>query len=263
MTTVQDLQRFKEEGHKFAVLTAYDYWSAKILDEAGIPVLLMGDSLGMVMLGYENTLRVSMEEMLMHARAVARGASSALLVGDMPFMSYQVSVEEAMRNAGRFLSEGGMGAVKMEGGGKAVVNITRRLVEAGIPVMGHLGLRPQSVHTMGGYKVQGKSEEGAKQILAEAVALEEAGAFAIVLEGIPGEVGEAVTKAVKIATIGIGAGVGTDGQVLVFHDVFGWTERVPKFVKRYTNIGEEVGRAAKTFMKEVEEGKFPGAEQTY
>jgi len=222
MTTVLDVQRFKEEHHRFAMLTAYDYLSARILDEAGIPILLVGDSLGMVMLGYPTTLPVTLDDMIHHAKAVARGSQKALLVGDMPFMSYHVSVEQAIASAGRFLQEAGMHAVKLEGGGR-VVEITRRLSELGIPVMGHLGLTPQFVHQMGGFKVQGKSQAQAARILADAKELEDAGAFSIVLEGVPGELASRVTQALRIPTIGIGAGAGTDGQVLVFHDMLGLT----------------------------------------
>jgi 3-methyl-2-oxobutanoate hydroxymethyltransferase len=263
MTTVLDVQRFKDEHRRFAVLTAYDYLSAKILDEAGIPILLVGDSLGMVMLGYATTLPVTLDEMIHHAKAVARGSRQALLVGDMPFMSYHVSVEQAIASAGRFIQEGGMHAVKLEGGGR-VVEITRRLTELGIPVMGHLGLTPQFVHQMGGFKVQGKSQAQAARILADARELEDAGAFSLVLEGVPGELGSRVTQALHIPTIGIGAGAGTDAQVLVFHDALGLTTgKAPKFVKRYANLAEEIESAAQRFAKEVASGEFPGPEQTY
>jgi 3-methyl-2-oxobutanoate hydroxymethyltransferase len=263
MTTVLDVQRFKEEGRRFAVLTAYDYLSAKILDEAGVPILLVGDSLGMVMLGYPTTLPVTVDEMIHHAKAVARGAHEALLVGDMPFMSYHVSVEQAITTAGRFIQEGGMHAVKLEGGGRTV-EITRRLTAMGIPVMGHLGLTPQFVHQMGGFKVQGKSEKQAAQILADAKELEQAGAFSIVLEGVPSDVATKVTKALHIPTIGIGAGPGTDGQVLVFHDMMGLTTgKAPKFVKRYAKLADEITRAAQEYVREVGDGTFPGPEHSY
>ncbi|HKW58411.1 MAG TPA: 3-methyl-2-oxobutanoate hydroxymethyltransferase [Candidatus Dormibacteraeota bacterium] len=263
MTTVLDVQRFKDEGRRFAMLTAYDYLGARILDEAGIPILLVGDSLGMVMLGYPTTLPVTMDDMLVHAKAVSRGARQALIVGDMPFMSYQASVEDAIRNAGRFVQEGGMHAVKLEGGGQ-VIEITRRLTEIGIPVMGHLGLTPQSVHTMGGFKVQGKTDKQAARILADAKALEEAGAFSVVLEGMPTKVGAAVTNALRIPTIGIGAGPATDGQVLVFHDMLGLTTgKAPKFVKRYASLAEDIARAATAYMEDVRSGKFPGPEHEY
>jgi 3-methyl-2-oxobutanoate hydroxymethyltransferase len=263
MTTVLDVQRFKDEGRHFAVLTAYDFLSARILDEAGIPVLLVGDSLGMVMLGHPTTLPVTMEDMLVHAKAVSRGARQALLVGDMPFMSYQVSVEEAVRNAGRFIQEAAMHAVKLEGAGP-VVEITRRLTEVGIPVMGHLGLTPQSVHGMGGFRVQGKTEAQAARILAGARELEEAGAFSIVLEGIPSKLAAEVTHALRIPTIGIGAGPATDGQVLVYHDMLGLTTgKAPKFVKRYADLAGEISRAATAYAEDVRTGKFPGPEHEY
>ena len=263
MTTVLDVQRFKEEGQRFAVLTAYDYLSAKILDEAGIPILLVGDSLGMVMLGYPTTLPVTVDEMLHHAKAVARGAHQALLVGDMPFMSYHASVEQAITTAGRFIQEGGMHAVKLEGGGR-IVEITQRLTSMGIPVMGHLGLTPQFVHQMGGFKVQGKTEKQAARILSDAKELERAGAFSIVLEGVPSEVATRVTRALRIPTIGIGAGPGTDGQVLVFHDMLGLTTgKAPKFVKRYAHLAEEIASAAQRYAHEVGDGSFPGPEHSY
>jgi 3-methyl-2-oxobutanoate hydroxymethyltransferase len=264
MTTVLDVQRFKDEGRHFAMLTAYDYLSARILDEAGIPILLVGDSLGMVMLGHPTTLPVTMDDMLVHAKAVSRGARQALLVGDMPFMSYQVSTEEAVRNAGRFVQEGGMHAVKLEGGGANIVEITRRLVDAGIPVMGHLGLTPQSVHAMGGFKVQGKTDAQAARIVKEARALEHAGAFSVVLEGMPSKVAATITHELRIPTIGIGAGPATDGQVLVYHDMLGLTTgKAPKFVKRYANLAEEISRAASAYADDVRTGKFPGPEHEY
>jgi 3-methyl-2-oxobutanoate hydroxymethyltransferase len=263
MTTVLDVQRFKDEGRRFAMLTAYDYLSAQILDDAGIPVLLVGDSLGMVVLGYPTTLPVTLDEMIHHAKAVSRGSRQALLVGDMPFMSYHASVEQAITSAGRFLQEGGMHAVKLEGGGR-VVEITRRLTEMGIPVMGHLGLTPQFVHQMGGFKVQGKSESQAARIVADAKELEQAGAFSLVLEGVPNAVATRVTRALRIPTVGIGAGPGTDGQVLVLHDMLGMTTgKPPKFVKRYANLAEEIGRAARQYADEVGAGSFPGPEHSY
>jgi 3-methyl-2-oxobutanoate hydroxymethyltransferase len=263
MTTVLDVQRFKDEGRRFAVLTAYDYLSARILDEAGIPILLVGDSLGMVMLGYPTTLPVTLDDMLVHAKAVSRGARQALLVGDMPFMSYQVSTEQAIASAGRFIQEAGMHAVKLEGGGP-VIEITRRLTEIGVPVMGHLGLTPQSVHTMGGFKVQGKTDAQAARILGDAKGLEQAGAFSVVLEGVPSRLANTVTSALRIPTIGIGAGPGTDGQVLVLHDMLGLTTgKAPKFVKRYANLAEGIARAATAYAEDVREGKFPGPEHEY
>jgi 3-methyl-2-oxobutanoate hydroxymethyltransferase len=263
MTTVLDVQRFKEEGRRFAVLTAYDYLSAKILDEAGVPVLLVGDSLGMVMLGYTTTLPVTMDEMVHHAKAVARGSHQALLVGDMPFMAYHTSVEQAIANAGRFIQEAGMHSVKVEGGGR-IVEITQRLTAMGIPVMGHLGLTPQFVNQMGGFKVQGKSDKQAARILSDAKELEQAGAFSMVLEGVPSDLATRITQALRIPTIGIGAGSGTDGQVLVFHDLLGLTTgKAPKFVKRYANLADDITRAAQLYVQEVGDGTFPGPEHSY
>jgi 3-methyl-2-oxobutanoate hydroxymethyltransferase len=263
MTTVLDVQRFKDESRRFAMLTAYDYLSARILDEAGIPILLVGDSLGMVMLGYPTTLPVTLDEMIHHAKAVARGSRQALLVGDMPFMSYHTSVEQAIASAGRFLQEGGMHAVKLEGGGR-IIEITRRLTALGIPVMGHLGLTPQFVHQMGGFKVQGKTESQAARILADAKDLEQAGAFSLVLEGVPSVLAARITKAVRIPTIGIGAGPGTDGQVLVLHDMLGLTTgKAAKFVKRYADLAEQIAKAAQQFAQEVGSGTFPGPEHAY
>jgi 3-methyl-2-oxobutanoate hydroxymethyltransferase len=263
MTTVLDVQRFKDEGRRFAVLTAYDFLSARILDEAGIPVLLVGDSLGMVMLGHSTTLPVTLDDMLHHAKAVARGSRQALLVGDMPFMSYHASVEQAITSAGRFIQEAGMHAVKLEGGGR-VIEYTRRLTELGIPVMGHLGLTPQFVHQMGGFKVQGKTEAQAARITADAKALEQAGAFSLVLEGVPSKLAAGITSELRIPTIGIGAGPGTDAQVLVLHDMLGLTTgKAPKFVKRYANLAEDIARAATEYAEDVRAGKFPGPEHEY
>src|SRR2546422_825911 len=254
MTTVLDVQRFKDEGRRFTMLTAYDFLSARILDEAGIP---------MVLVGYQTTLPVTLDEMIHHAKAVARGSRQALLVGDMPFMSYHLSVEQAIQSAGRFVQEGGMHAVKLEGGGR-VVEITKRLTEMGIPVMGHLGLTPQFVHQMGGFKVQGKSDKQAAQITADAVALEEAGAFSIVLEGVPSKLAAAITHKLRVPTIGIGAGPATDGQVLVLHDMLGLTTgKPPKFVKRYANLAEQIASAATAYSEDVRTGKFPGPEHEY
>ena len=265
MTTVLDLQRFKAEGKRFAMLTAYDYTTAQLLDAAEIPVLLVGDSAGMVMLGHPTTLPVTMDELVILARAVSRGATNALLVGDLPFLSYQASAEEALHNAGRLLKEAGMHAVKLEGGGPMAVEATRRLTEAGIPVMGHLGLTPQSVHRMGGFKVQGKDPVVAAKILAEAVELEAAGAFSIVLEGIPSALAAKVTQTLAIPTIGIGAGVQCDGQVLVVHDMLGLSRghRKPRFVKEFAQLGELVIDAARRYAAEVEAGTFPDAEHSY
>src|SRR5579859_6477131 len=263
MTTVLDVQRFKDEGRRFAMLTAYDYLTAQILEEAGIPILLVGDSLGMVVLGYPTTLPVTLDEMVHHAKAVARGSRQALLVGDLPFMSYHESVEQAIRSAGRFLHEAGMHAVKLEGGGR-IIEYTSRLASLGIPVMGHLGLTPQFVHQMGGFKVQGRGDAQAERILDDAKALEQAGAFSLVLEGVPSELAGRVTKTLRIPTIGIGAGGQTDGQVLVIHDLLGMTTgKAPRFVKRYANLAETIAKAAETYADEVAKGVFPGPEHTY
>jgi 3-methyl-2-oxobutanoate hydroxymethyltransferase len=264
MTTVLDLQRFKAEGKRFAMLTAYDYTTARLLDQAEIPVLLVGDSAGMVMLGHPTTLPITMDELVVFARAVSRGASNALLVGDLPFLSYQASIEEAVRNGGRLLKEAGMHAVKLEGGGPFAVEATRRLTEAGVPVMGHIGLTPQSVHRMGGFKVQGKDPAVAARIFEDAHELQAAGAFSIVLEGIPSPLASKITASLAVPTIGIGAGPGCDGQVLVVHDLLGLTiGRKPRFVKEYAKLGELVVEAARKYAAEVGDGVFPDAEHSY
>lgn len=261
MTTIRDLAAWKSEGRRFAMLTAYDFPTARTLDEAGIPVLLVGDSLAQVILGYDTTLPVTMEEMLHHARAVSRGARNALLVGDMPFLSYQTSTEDAIRNAGRFLKEGGMHAVKIEG---PLFDLAEALTARGIPVMGHLGLTPQSVHAMGGYRVQAKTEEAAERLLQDALALEKSGIFSLVLEGIPAEAARRVTESVRVPTIGIGAGPHCDGQVLVVTDMLGMGQGTyPKFVKTYANLRQEIERAARAFASEVEAGRFPDTEHSY
>lgn len=261
--TVRDVRAFKERGERFAMLTAYDANSARLLDEAGIPLILVGDSLGMVMLGHPTTLPVTMEDMLHHTSAVVRGRKDALVVGDMPFMSYQGSLEDGIRNAGRFLKEAGAGAVKLEGGVR-VVDLVTRLTDAGIPVMGHLGLTPQSVNQFGGYRVQGRTEEAAHQIVADAKALQSAGIFALVLEAVPAAVAKQVTESLAVPTIGIGAGPDCDGQVLVWHDFLGITDgKLPRFVKRYANLGEQIREAAEEFRREVAEGVYPAPEHTY
>jgi len=260
--TIQNLRQKKDRGEPISMLTGYDYPTALALDRAGIDAILVGDSLGMVVLGYENTLSVTMDEMLHHCRAVARGARSALLIGDMPFMSYQVSVEEAVRNAGRFLKEGGMDAVKLEGGSERA-NSVRAIIQAGIPVMGHLGLTPQSVQILGGYHPQGRTTETARLILEDALALEEAGCFSLVLESIPTRLAELISKRVSIPTIGIGAGGGCDGQVLVVHDMLGFFDRfAPKFVKKYTDLQGEMGRVFGEFISDVTERRFPTQEHS-
>jgi 3-methyl-2-oxobutanoate hydroxymethyltransferase len=261
VTTLTFRQK-KERGEPITMLTAYDYPTALAMDQAGVDSILVGDSLGMVVLGYENTLPVTMEEMLHHCRAVARGAKAALLIGDMPFMSYQISVEEAVRNAGRFLAQGNMDAVKLEGGRERLAAI-RAIVSAGIPVMGHLGLTPQSVHQLGGFRPQGKTALAAKRLLEDALLLEEAGCFGIVLESVPARLAEMISKRLTIPTIGIGAGAGCDGQVLVTHDLLGLFDRfTPKFVKKYANLHDEMQRAFREYIADVQTKTFPAAEHT-
>lgn len=246
------------------MLTAYDALSARILEEAGIPLLLVGDTLGEVMLGYPSTVPVTMDEMLHHCRAVTRSTSTSFVVGDLPFMSYQVSVDEGLINAGRLLQEGGVHCVKLERATKTILELVSRATEAGIPVMGHLGLTPQSVNQLGGNRVQGRGDEAAERLIRDAVNLENAGASSLVLEAIPSAMGAEVTKRLGIPTIGIGAGPDCDGQVLVFHDIFGITPgRVAKFVKQYANVGDQLREGAHRFQKEVREGRFPTADHSY
>ena len=253
----------KAKGEKLSMLTAYDYSTAKLEDESGINGILVGDSLGNVVLGYEDTVSVTMEDMIHHGAAVARGAKNALVVVDMPFMSYEATVEEAVRNAGRLMKEGRAGAVKLEGGVRVAEQI-RAIVKAGIPVMGHIGLTPQSINVFGGFKVQGKSEEAARALLADAKAVEEAGAFAVVIEAVPAALAQMITDAVSIPTIGIGAGAGCDGQILVYQDMLGmFSDFTPKFVKRYANVGEVMREAFANYATEVASGAFPTEEHTY
>lgn len=260
--TTHRLRQKKAAGEPITMLTAYDYATALALDRAEIDSILVGDSLGMVVLGYENTLPVTMDEMIHHCKAVARGASHALLVGDMPFLSYQVSVEEAVRNAGRFLQEGGMDAVKLEGGRERRAAV-EAIVGAGIPVMGHLGLTPQSVHQLGGFKPQAREQSAALRLVEDAEILQEAGAFALVLESIPGRLAETVSQRLDIPTIGIGAGIGCDGQVLVTHDLLGLFDRfTPRFVRKYADLHGTMAAAFAAFRDEVEAGEFPAAEHT-
>ncbi|HEV2013068.1 MAG TPA: 3-methyl-2-oxobutanoate hydroxymethyltransferase [Candidatus Dormibacteraeota bacterium] len=262
-TNVRDLRKWKTEGKKFTMLTAYDYTTARWLDRAGIPVLLVGDSLGNTMLGYLDTLSVTMDDMIRYAGAVVRGATNALVVGDMPFMAYHASAEDAIRNAGRFLQEARVQAVKMEGGGR-VIGYTKQLTSMGIPVMAHLGLTPTFVNQFGGMRVQGRSDEAAEQILNDATELEEAGAFAVVLEGIPSPLGQRVTEALTVPTIGIGAGPHCDAQVLVIQDVLGLNpDHVAKFVRQYAKIGEAIEAAARQFDQDVRSGAFPTPEHEY
>ena len=258
-TTIHDLRAWKSEGRRWVMLTAYDFPTAQILDAAGIPVLLVGDSVGRNVLGYDNELPVTMAEILHHTKAVARGATNAMVVGDMPFMSFQASVSDGVRNAGRLIKEGGAQAVKIEG---PQLELIHRLVEIGIPVMAHVGLTPQSVYALGGYKVQGRGE-AAHKVLDQALALEKAGAFSIVLEAMPAELGTEITGSVQIPTIGIGAGSGTDAQVLVINDLLGLSEKPPKLAKAYANLREAIGRAVRTFVADVESGAFPDEDHTY
>jgi 3-methyl-2-oxobutanoate hydroxymethyltransferase len=261
--TVRDIRAFKERGEHFAMLTAYDAPSARLLDEAGIPIILVGDTLAMVMLGHDSTLPATMDVMLHHTAAVVRGRTNAFVVGDMPFLSYQVSVEEGIRNAGRFLKEAGAHAVKLEGGGR-VLRLVERITEAGIPVMGHVGLTPQSVNQFGGYRVQGRDEEAAHQIVRDAKDLEAAGIFALVLEAVPAPVAAEVTSSLQVPTIGIGAGPDCDGQVLVWHDFLGISEgHLPRFAKPYAHLADDIRAAAAAFAREVGEGTYPGPEHTY
>jgi 3-methyl-2-oxobutanoate hydroxymethyltransferase len=261
--TVPEILGRKASGKKITALTACDYAFARLLDPTAVDIVLVGDSLGMVALGYENTLPVTMDEMIAHTRAVRRGLHQALLVGDMPFMSYQVSVEEAVKNAGRFIQEAGAAAVKLEGGQRAAETVAA-IVGAGIPVMGHIGLTPQSVHQFGGYRVQGKTFLDARQIRQDARHLEKAGAFALVLEGIPADLAGEITADVKIPTIGIGAGPLCDGQILVLHDLLGLTDGfTPKFVKRYAELGALAREAVEHYIEEVQAGSFPAREHSY
>ena len=260
--TTLSLRQKKARGEAITMLTAYDFATAQAIDRAGFDMILVGDSLGMVVLGYANTLPVTMEEMLHHCRAVARGASTALLVGDMPFMSYQVSVPEALRNAGRFLQEGGMESVKLEGG-RERLEAVRAIVGAGIPVMGHLGLTPQSVHQFGGFRAQGTTVAAARRLLEDALLLQDAGCFSLVLESVPGRLARKVSEELEIPTIGIGAGPGCDGQVLVTHDLLGLFDRfTPRFVKKYADLHKEMARALALFKDDIENRSFPAAEHT-
>jgi 3-methyl-2-oxobutanoate hydroxymethyltransferase len=253
------LYKMKKKGEKIVAITAYDYPFAKIVDEAGIHIILVGDSLGMVVQGEKNTLPVTMDEMIYHTRLVVKATEHAMVIGDMPFMSYQADIKEAVANAGRFLKEAGAAAIKFEGGA-SVCDTIKAVSEAGIPVQAHIGLTPQSVHQMGGYKVQ-RDEE---RLLEDAHKVESAGAFSVVLEGIPGEIAEKITNSLKIPTIGIGAGAACDGQILVLHDLLGLNDRhLPKFVKQYARLGAEAGKAIKKYIEEVETGQFPAEEHCY
>ena len=261
--TVLTFSKKKSEGKKITVLTAYDYTMAKIFNDSGVDVILVGDSLGNVVLGYEDTLSVTMDDMVCHCKAVARAADKAMVVADMPFMSYQVSVEEALRNAGRLMQEGRANAVKLEGG-KRVCPQIHAMVEAGIPVMAHLGLTPQSINAFGGYRIQGKTQEQAAELLAGALAVQEAGAFALVLECVPMQLASLITQKLNIPTIGIGSGAGCDGQVLVAQDMLGMTQgSSPKFVKCFAPVGELIKKAASDYIQEVENGTYPSEQYSF
>lgn len=261
--TVRTFQRKHERREAISMVTAYDYPSARAADQAGVDGILVGDSLAMVVLGYDSTLPVTMDEMLHHARAVRRGAQQALLVGDLPFMSYQVDVGQALRNAGRYLKEAGMDAVKMEGG-RALAPTIEALVRSGIPVQGHIGLTPQHVRRLGGYRVQGRTAEAARDLLDDARALEDAGCFSVVLESVPARLAADITSRLSVPTIGIGAGPETSGQILVFHDLLGIEDRLhPRFVKRYAALGDSIEDALQRYRADVEAGRFPAAEHTY
>jgi len=261
--SILDIQKLKVDGEKISVLTCYDYPTARILDGCGIDMLLVGDSVGVVVAGHDNTLPVSVDEMVYHTRAVMRAEPKALVVVDMPFLSYQVSIDEARRNAGLLVKEGGAAAVKLEGGENVAATI-RAIVDMDIPVMAHIGLTPQSIHRMGGYRVQGKKEEQAEKLLADARAVEEAGAFAVVLEGIPQKLARRITAELTIPTIGIGAGPQCDGQVLVIHDILGLCEKYsPKFVKKYADVKAVMTDAVTRYIGEVKGGEFPGEEHSF
>jgi len=261
--TTAVIREMKRKGEIITVLTAYDYPTGLVVDEAGVDIILVGDSLGMVVLGYDSTIPVTMEDMLHHTKAVSRAVKRALVIGDMPFMSYQISAEEALYNAGRFLQEADAHGVKLEGG-REVAEITRRITSAGIPVMAHLGLTPQSVHQIGGYRVQGKDEASAKRILEDAKMLEEAGAFSLVLECVPASLAKLVTESISIPTIGIGAGIHCDGQVLVLHDMLGMFEKfTPKFVKQYAQLNVLMKEGVRQYVDEVRGGLFPEKKHSF
>ena len=261
--TTTSIMQMKNSGHKISMLTAYDYTTARLLDEAGVNTILVGDSLGNVILGYEDTISVTVEDMIHHSAAVARGAKNALVVTDLPFMSYQTSVYDAVVNAGRLMKEGRAGAVKLEGG-KEVCPQIKAIVSAGIPVVAHLGLTPQSINTFGGFKVQGNTETAAKKLIEDAKAVEEAGAFLLVLECVPAKLAKLVTESINIPTIGIGAGAGCDGQVLVIYDMLGmFSDFKPKFVKHFANAGDVIREAVKTYIAEIDDGTFPAEEHCY
>lgn len=261
--TTRSFQKFKKENKKITMMTAYDYSTAKLIDEAGIDSILVGDSLGNVVLGYGDTIYVTMEDMIHHTKAVARGAKRALIVGDMPYLSYHTDINEAVKNAGRLIQEGHAQAVKLEGG-KEIIDVVHALVRAKIPVVGHIGLTPQSINQMGGYLIQGKTIEDAKNLLEDAKRLDEAGVFALVIECVPKQVAEKITKAVKCPTIGIGAGNVTDGQVLVSNDAFGtYSDKKPSFVRVFGNVGEVISSSTKAYIEAVENGSFPSDNECF
>ena len=261
--TTHTIRKMKQKNEMITMLTAYDYPTAKIMDENNVDMLLVGDSLGMVILGYEDTTKVTVDDIVHHTRAVTRGAKRAMVVADMPFLSYHLGVETSVKNAGRLMQEGNAGAVKLEGGSE-VIDSVKAIVNAGIPVMGHLGLTPQSINTMGGYFIQGKKVDEAERMLEEAKLLQEAGAFSLVLECVPAELAEYISQNIDIPVIGIGSGNKCDGQVLVFHDFTGYnTGFIPKFVKKYGNIGEEIGKCVREYIEEVKEGSFPSKEYSF
>jgi len=260
--SINEIKEMKSKKEKIVMLTAYDYSTAKLVDEAGIPLILVGDSLGMVMLGYESTIPVTMEEMIHHTKAVVRGTKQALVIGDMPFMTYHTNTADALRNAARFIQEGGAQAVKLEGG-VTVAETVKRIVECGIPVMGHIGLTPQSVHQLGGHRVQGKTPEAAERLLNDARALEQAGAFAVVLELVPAPLSKLISQKLTIPTIGIGAGPDCDGQVQVISDLLGlFSDFVPKHAKQFAKLSGEIKSALADYVNEVKAGKFPAAEHS-
>ena len=262
-TTIRELRQMKERGERIAMMTAYDYTSAKIVERAGVPIILVGDSLGQVVLGYESTVPVSMDEMVHHIKAVVRGTQSAHIVGDMPFLSYQADAAEAVRNAGRFLKEGGAQSVKLEGG-RNVAETVRHMVESGIPVMGHIGLTPQAVNQLSGYRVQGRSAKDATKLIEDARALEDAGVYSIVLESVPTPLAEMITERLAVPTIGIGAGVQCDGQVQVFHDLLGlYTDFFPKHARRYAELAEVMGEAVASYVRDVQAQTFPSEEESF
>jgi 3-methyl-2-oxobutanoate hydroxymethyltransferase len=261
--TIKQILEMKKRGEKIPVLTAYDYSTAKFLDEAGIPMILVGDSLGMVILGYETTIPVTMADMIHHGNAVVRGSEQALVIMDLPFMSYQSSSDDAVRNAGRLIKETGAQAVKLEGG-RSMTDTIRRIIECGIPVQGHIGLTPQSVNQLGGYRVVGKSYDEAKRLMDDAIALQEAGVFSIVLETIPAQLAEKITAQLSVPTIGIGAGVHCDGQVQVLHDILGlYTDFVPKHSKHFADLGKALRTALKQYIEEIRDGSFPSEAHSF